>query len=79
MNELQYKQALVDSCLEIYHALDGAIKSSAPYDVADKKNFYGPSQTHTFPVAWLAIAEAYQAQLLQFSELPPGPMVENKL
>ena len=61
MSELQYEQVAVESFLETDDVLTVAIKSSAPYDVEDKKNFEGLLQIHTSFAAPLVIAEAYQA------------------
>ena len=39
MSELQYKQVAIESFLETDDVLTVVTKSSAPYDVEDKKNF----------------------------------------
>ena len=61
MSELQYKQVAVESFLETDDILTVATKSSAPYDVEDKKNFESLLQIYTSFATLLVIAETYQA------------------
>ena len=61
MSELQYKQVAVESFLETDDVLTVATKSSAPYNIEDKKNFEGLLQIYTSFAILLVIAEAYQA------------------
>ena len=61
MSELQYKQVAIESFLETDDVLTVVTKSSAPYDIEDKKNFESLLQIHTSFAALLVIAEAYQA------------------
>jgi len=61
MSELQYKQVAVESFLKTDDVLTVATKSSALYDVEDKKNFENLSQIYIFFATMLVIAETYQA------------------
>ena len=61
MSKLQYKQVAIESFLETDDVLTVATKSSAPYDIKDKKNFESLLQIYTSFAILLVIAEAYQA------------------
>ena len=61
MSELQYKQVAVESFLETDDILTVARKSSALYDIKDKKNFESLLQIYTSFATLLVIAETYQA------------------